>query len=127
MSNKLQARHVAKTASYTVKPWMDAPGTVFTNRAAAGAVTFTLPKPTKNLLGASYRFLGAVAQNLIVAGAAAGDLILLNDLAGNSLALQTGGQIIGGEIEATCVEVTAGVFKWHTRGVAVGHTYTPTT
>lgn len=52
---------VAKTASYQVLA--SDSGTVFTNRGASGAVTFTLPGVQAGL---SYRFCCVAAQNLLV-------------------------------------------------------------
>lgn len=124
MSVRLTRRVVPKSASYTIVYPMDAPGTVFTNRDAAGPVTFTLPSPGRQLLGVEYEFLGVAAQNLIVAGATAGDLVGLNDTAADSLAMQTAGQIIGGWIRAVCVESAAGTFQWAVEGTTEGVTYT---
>jgi hypothetical protein len=53
----------AKTANYTIKPGPADSGKVFSNSGAAGAVTFTLPKPAKGLW---YVFLVIAAQTLTV-------------------------------------------------------------
>lgn len=50
-----------KTANYTIKAG-DA-GLLFSNRGAAGAVTFTLPAPARNIW---FGFLKATQQNLVV-------------------------------------------------------------
>lgn len=120
-------RVIAKIVAYAISLVRDAAGTVFTNRDAIASVTFTLPTPAFQYLGVPYSFRCVVAQNLVVAGNAAGDLLTLNDVAANSIALQTGGQLIGGTIEAECIETTSGVYKWQVYGTAVGHTYTVTT
>lgn len=123
MSTRLERRTVAKTAAYSVKPHTDAPGTVFTNAGASGSVTFTLPSPTRALLGHWYRFKALVAQAVVVAAPTADTLYALSDSAADSVQVST----IGGEIEAKCVEVSSGTFRWAADGVAVGHTYTVNT
>ncbi len=120
MSTRLHQRVVPKATSYTIKPPMDAPGTVFTTRGASGAVTFTLPTPGRQLLGTWYEFLNVVDQNMAVAGA----LATLNNAAAASVTVSTGSQKIGARIKATCVETASGTYKWLTSGIAVGHTYT---
>lgn len=56
---------IAKTASYTIIEH-EQQGRVFSNKGAAGAVTFTLPKP---LGGRLFTFVKAVpAQNLLIQG-----------------------------------------------------------
>ena len=127
MSVRLNRRVVPKAASYTINPAVDSPGTIFTNRGATGAVTFTLPTPNRQLLGWWFRFKAVVAQNLLVAAATADTLVALNDTAADSVALQTAGQIIGGEMEAECIETAEGTFRWAVSGIAVGHTYTVAT
>jgi hypothetical protein len=124
MSIRFTRRSIRKAASYTVNPSVDACGTTFTNSGAVGAITFTLPRPTAGLLGQWYRFRGVVAQNLIVAAATAGQIITLNNLAAASVAMQTGGQIVGGVIEAECVLLASGVYMWAVAGSTVGVTYT---
>ena len=127
MSTRLHRRVVGKAASYTVAPHVDQPGTVFTNRGASGAVTFTLPTASKGVLGHWYRFKAVVDQNVIVAAPTADTLLVLNDLEADSLAIQNSGQKIGGEIEVQCLETAEGTFKWAASGIAVGHTYTVAT
>lgn len=51
-----------KTASYTIQEW-DQNGYIFSNRGAAGAVTFTLPTPKA---GRIFHFLKATQQNLVI-------------------------------------------------------------
>jgi hypothetical protein len=123
MSTRLSRRTLRKTAAYQVNPPFDSPGTVFTNGGASGSVTFTLPTPNASLLGTWYRFKALVAQAVVVAAPTADTLIALSDAAADSVQVST----IGGEIEAKCVETSAGVYRWAADGVAVGHTYTVNT
>lgn len=122
MSTRLNRRVVAKTAAYTIKPPMDACGTVFTNRGATGGVTFTLPAPNLGLAGYWYRFKGLADFAITVASETADTLIALDDIAADSVAIATANEIIGGEIEAFCDGVS-----WYASGIAVGHTYTVAT
>ena len=82
----------AKTANYTVGTVAtDTFGTVFTNRGASGAVTFTLPTPTS---GAYYFFAGVADQNItITAGSAIA--VTVNNAAATSIAFSTSSQKIG--------------------------------
>lgn len=112
-----------KTANYRITPHTDRPDTIFTNAGATGAVTFTLPTPNRALLGVRYEFKAVADQNLIVAAPTADTLIVLNDVAADSLAIQTSSQKVGGRIVATCVHYGSG-FAWAAEGAAVGHTYT---
>lgn len=123
MSTRLERRTVRKTAAYTLRPPFDRPGTVFTNAGAVGSVTFTLPAPTRAVLGHWYRFVALVAQAVVVAAPTADTLVALGDTAADSVQVST----IGGEIEAKCIETSAGVYRWAASGVAVGHTYTVNT
>lgn len=120
MSTRLTQRVVPKAASYTIVFPMDSPGTTFTTRGATGAVTFTLPTPGRQLLGVWYEFVNVVDQNMAVAGA----LATLHNAAAASVTASTSSQKIGARLRATCVEVSTGVYKWMTSGIAVGHTYT---
>ncbi len=108
----------AKTASYTILP-SDKCGTLFTNRGAAGAVTFTLPAVTAVLPGTWYWFVGLVAQDLIVAPPTADTLITFNELDADSVAASTA----GGEIGALIKVVSDGT-SWFAFGETVGVTYT---
>jgi hypothetical protein len=120
MSTRLTQRVVPKTADYTIVYPMDAPGTLFTNRGASGAVTFTLPTPSRALLGVWYEFGGVVNQNLAVAGS----ICTLNNDSAASVTASTGNQKIGARMRATCVEIAAGTFRWLVSGIGVGATYT---
>lgn len=86
-------RVVAKTASYTVT--LDDAGTLFTNRGAGGAVTFTLPAAAR-AAGIEYMFVAVAGQNLIVSDGGVDSLVAFNDAAADSVAYQTASEIIGG-------------------------------
>lgn len=109
---------VAKTTSYTILP-TDPCGTLFTNRGASGAVTFTLPAATAVPAGTYYEFLGIADQNILVASAPADTLNGLNDAAADSLAMSTSMQKIGGHMRV----VNDGT-AWSAYGDAVGVTFT---
>ncbi len=111
----------AKTANYTIKA-NDLNGTVFTNRGAAGAVTFTLPDPTAVPVGQFYYFLGVDDQNIVVQTATTDTLLVINDVAADSLAMSTAGQKIGGLMMVFCDGT-----QWVAVGVAVGVTFTVAT
>lgn len=99
-------RQITKTSDYTVLANDD--GTEFNNLGASGTVIFTLPAAAATLIGMKVKFRACVlAQTLTVAGTA-GELITFNDIAANSVSLQTGNEIAGGEIEATCISAA----KW---------------
>jgi hypothetical protein len=97
----VKRRVVAKTASYSIEAHKDRSGTIFTNRGAAGAVTFTLPPPAR-CKGWEYSFVGVAAQNIVVAPTTADTLITLGSLDSDSISLATSGNIVGGRIEAVC-------------------------
>jgi hypothetical protein len=124
MSTRLERRYIPKSSAYTIDPYKDRPGTTFTNLGASGSVTFTLPAPTKDLKGWYYRFKVVADQDVVVATATADTLLVLNDAAGDSLAVSTSSQKIGALIEAEIIETAAGTFRWAASGLAVGHTYT---
>lgn len=108
----------AKTTSYTILP-SDGCGTHFTNRGAAGAVTFTLPGPTAVVAGTWYQFTAVATQNVIVATAIADTLGTINDLAADSVTISTSMQIVGAHATAW----TDGT-QWFYNGDTVGITYT---
>lgn len=122
MSTRLERRVVAKTADYTINPTADKPGTVFTNRGATGAVTFTLPPATPANTGWWYRFRGVADQTITIASSVVDTLLAFNDAAADSVAMSTGGQKIGGEMEAFCDGTT-----WAVTGLSVGVTFTVAT
>jgi hypothetical protein len=120
MTPEVKHRVVAKTASYSIESRKDRSGTIFTNRGASGAVTFTLP-PASRCQGWEYTFVGVANQNIIVAARTVDTLIGLNDVDLDSLALQTAGQLIGGVIKVFCDGTS-----WIAFGSSVGHTFTGT-
>lgn len=120
----LQRRIVGKSAAYSPSQALDRPQSVFTTRDAAGAVTFTLPTPTRGYLGTEYVFASVRDQSMTVAGTTAGDIATFNNAAAASVAASTGGQKIGARIRALCVETVSGTFKWLVTGETVGVTYT---
>lgn len=124
MSTNFKRRVIDKTAAYSVSLLRDQPDTVFTNRGAAGAVTFTLPAPGAQYLGVRYTFRGVADQTITVAGNTAGDIVTLNDTAANSVAMSTAGQKIGGVIEAECIKTGDSTYKWSVQGLTVGVAYT---
>lgn len=113
---------VAKTANYQLlSPATsagDASGTLFTNRGAVGAVTFTLPAVALNLVGVHYDFVGFANQTWAVA-AAAGTICTFNNAAATSVTCSTAGAKIGAHIRVWCDGVS-----WHVNGDTVGVTYT---
>jgi hypothetical protein len=82
----------ARTANYTVTEAEC--GTIFTNAGAAGAVNFTLPVTPKQ--GLEYEFYAAAAQNLVITAGTADTMVVYNDAAADSVALQTANEIVGG-------------------------------
>ena len=77
-------RTAAKTADYTCVRGDS--GTIFTTRGAAGAVIFTLPAVTQGWWAI---FVAGAAQNLTVTNAVADTLICFNDIAADSLIIDT--------------------------------------
>lgn len=105
----------AKTADYTILSASDPSGSVFTNRAAAGTVIFTLPAPTLALEGVYYDFIGLAAQTLTVKTATVDTLIAFNDAAADSMSVQTASELIGVSMRAVCDGTS-----WIALGTAVG-------
>ena len=83
-----------KTANYTVLTSDN--NTLFDNRGAAGAVTFTLP--TTPYLGLRYGFY-VVADQSVTVTAAAGKLVAYNNNAATSVAISTALKKVGAMIE----------------------------
>lgn len=102
MSTRLTQRFIAKTASYTIRPASDAPGTRFSNRGATGTITFTLPAPAQRLKGFWYGFEIQADYTLIVAGATAGDLATLGNAAANNVSYAIASNKLGRRIFAEC-------------------------
>src|SRR5689334_11253415 len=116
MSTRLNRRYVPLSGNYTIKPPADSAGTIFTNRDATGAITITLPTPTRALLGFQYYIKGVVDQSVTVQTATAGTLVALNGTTFSSIAFSTAGQKIGAQIELTCIETANGTFRWAALG-----------
>mgnify|MGYP000101909235 CR=1 FL=1 len=102
-------REVVNVTASTTLSYVDA-GKTITNVGAAGAVTITLPAPSTCRDGDDIIVLSCVDQNLIVASGTADTLITLNDIAADSVALQTTSEKAGGGFLFTCV---GGSAKWH--------------
>lgn len=109
----------AKTADYTLTSADDR--TMFTNQGASGAVAFTLPAPAIGLKQMRVLFYCEADQNMTVTCASTGKLVVFNNAAATSVALQTSGQKIGGAFEAT---VNADGTKWLIMPRISGHTVT---
>lgn len=87
----------AKTASYAITSADFF--TVFTTRGSSGAVTFTLPAASSKNKGNLLLFINVADQNMLVAGTA-GELVVFNNAAATSIALQTSSEKIGGAFVA---------------------------
>jgi len=81
---------VAKTASHVVLA--SESGTTFTTLGAVSTITFTLPSVI--VKGFRARFVNEAAETMII-GAPASTLVAFNNLTATSVALQTGGNLIG--------------------------------
>jgi hypothetical protein len=88
-----------KTADYTIVP--SDFGTLFTNRGDTGAIVFTLPAAKPEFNGCWVDFMVIADQDFTVAGTA-GELVVFNDLAANSVAFSTNTEQIGSGMKATC-------------------------
>lgn len=102
MSTRLEQRRIALIASTTLVYPFHAPGTLFTNRGATGAVTATLPTPNDALRGAWYEFRVHANQSLIVAAAAANTLVAPGDIAADNVGFQIGSKKIGRGLIVKC-------------------------
>jgi hypothetical protein len=92
---------------------------VFTNRGAAGAVTYTLPAPVQALTGVEYEFWGVAGQNTIVNAGGAGKGVAFNNAAITTVTCSTAGALIGAHIRAVCDGTS-----WLFENDSVGVTYT---
>ena len=90
---------VAKTASYTCKA--EESGTVFTNRGAGGAVTFTLPAVASSA-GVFYYFMNCVVAQDLIVSAPANTLVTFNSITSTSVAFSTASQRAGGGFLLVC-------------------------
>lgn len=96
---------VAKTASYTLTP-RDA-GKVFTNRGAAGPITFTLPKVTSaagaSLAGYEVDFFTVAGQIITIASDPSDTLVVDSDAAADSIAIGAAAAAgIGQHVKVIC-------------------------
>lgn len=90
-----------KTASYTIKlNQPDRSGLGYTNRGAAGAVTFTLPTPNPAIAGVWYFFDVQADQSLIVS--CTGKLVTSGNALADNVSFEVTGAKIGGRIIAVC-------------------------
>lgn len=97
----------------------DQSGTIFNNRGAVGAVTWTLPAITQALAGCVYEFYGVVAAQNTAVAAAAGTICTFNNAAATSVTCSTAGGLIGAHMRAVCDGT-----RWLVTGDQVGVTYT---
>lgn len=112
---------IPKTANYTVVAGgLNTPGdnnTHFTTTGNAAAITFTLPAVAK---GNRFRFTNTVDQNMTIAGPA-NTLVVFNNAAATSIAVQTVAQKIGASFEVTANDDGT---KWLVLPYVSGHTVT---
>lgn len=87
----------AKTASYAMTA-LDL-GTVFTNRGAGAAITFTLPPTADIQIGWWARVNIAANQSVTVAAETADTLNAFNDIAADSIAFSTSNEKVGAGVE----------------------------
>jgi hypothetical protein len=87
----------AKTASYTVVP-TDI-GKLFTNRGAAGSITFTLPLSSTELSGWWCEFATVAAQAIVIASNAVDTLIVHADATADTV---TTAATIGQHFKVIC-------------------------
>ena len=97
---------ITATASVTLGP--EDAGKTVCNVGAAGAVTVTLPAPAACRPGDDILVLSCADQDLVVASGTADQMITLNDVAADSVALSTSSEKAGGGFLFTCVGT-----KWH--------------
>ena len=88
------AAEVAKTASYQLLA-SDA-GSIFTNTGAVGSVTFTLPAIAAGL--GPFEVIATAAQNVLVTSTEGTNVVAPGNASASTIALQTGGDIIGGHL-----------------------------
>jgi len=88
----------AKTADYSVKA--EDFDSILTNRGAAGAVVFTLPKAA-NAKGGIVEFYCLVDEDMTVAGSS-GELVVDNNASATSIKLGQTGEQIGAGFRAVC-------------------------
>ncbi len=92
-----QPKITAKVAAYTVT--VEESGTIFTNRGATAAITFTLPAVTGIPIGVNYTFYGISATGFTVASNGSLDnIVSANDAGADTLTATTTSLIIGASI-----------------------------
>jgi hypothetical protein len=117
-AQNFQQRIVAKTAAYTITA--EESGTLFTNRGATAAFTFTLPAVTGLPIGTRYEFYGVTNAGYTVASNGSSDNITTkNDLAADSITMTTDSLAISASLEV----IWDGT-RWLARQASVGPTYT---
>jgi len=98
MSRDLYHKISAKTSSYAITK-MDL-GTLFTNRGASGAVTFTLPLTTGLETGWHCRIFAVADQNVVIASYGSSDnIVTFNDAGADSITISTASEIMGAGYE----------------------------
>jgi hypothetical protein len=127
MNSSLKRRQVNTAADLTVNPAAHRPDTIFTTYGDSDGVNFTLPTPTKALVGWRYEFIALADTALTVTFPTADTGVTLNDLAADSVAVSTSSQKIGAHLLATCLYVTATTFAWHVEVITNGATATVAT
>lgn len=117
-AQNFQQKIVAKTAAYTITA--EESGTLFTNRGATAAITFTLPAVTGLPIGTRFEFYGVTNAGYTVASNGSSDNITTkNDLSADSITMTTDSLAISGS-----VEVIWDGTRWLARQASVGPTYT---
>lgn len=98
-----------KTASYTIKPFGESEGFIYSNLGAGGAVTFTLPRPKG---GERVIFLKETAgQNIVINAAGAGVEIRggVTPFTGTVITSSTANEL-------GSIELLGGTGHWYVRG-----------
>jgi hypothetical protein len=109
---------VAKTAAHTITAAES--GTLFTNRGATAAFTFTLPAVTGLPIGTNYSFYGVASAGYTVASNGSSDnIVSKNDVAADSITITTASLAISG-----AVRVIWDGTAWLAYQESVGPTYT---
>jgi hypothetical protein len=117
-AQNFQQKIVAKTAAYTITA--EESGTLFTNRGATAAITFTLPAVTGLPIGTRYEFYGVTNAGYTVASNGSSDNITTkNDLSADSITMTTDSLAISGALEV----IWDGT-RWLAKQASVGPTYT---
>jgi hypothetical protein len=117
-AQNFQQKIVAKTAAYTITA--EESGTLFTNRGATAAFTFTLPAVTGLPIGTRYEFYGVTNAGYTVASNGSSDNITTkNDLSADSITMTTDSLAISGALEV----IWDGT-RWLAKQASVGPTYT---